>query len=86
MQQEMSHIAAITNKLTNVRSLGAVVAADFIDLKERRLLKRFEQLALKNGALLRPIGQTLYWLPPLTTDNATIVKLAEITLKSIHAL
>ena len=62
------------------------MAADFIDLKERRLLKRFEQLALKNGALLRPIGQTLYWLPPLTTDNATIVKLAEITLKSIHAL
>lgn len=86
MTQNMHQIAAITSKLRNVRSLGAMVAADYDDLNDRRLLKRFEQLALKNGALLRPIGQTLYWLPPLTTDDATLVRLAEITLKSIHEL
>ena len=86
MYDEMRNIAAITNKLSNVRALGAMVAADCVDLKDRRLLKRFELLALKHGALLRPIGQTLYWLPPLNTDIATIGKLAEITLKSINEL
>ena len=86
MHQQMLTIAAITRKLSNVRSLGAMVAADYVDLTDRRLQKRFEILALKHGALLRPIGQTLYWLPPLNTDDATIGKLAEITLKSINEL
>ena len=86
MYREMQNIAKISQKLTHVRSFGAMVAANFDVLKDRTLLKRFEQLAIKNGVLLRPLGETLYWLPPLNTDQQTISRLAEGTLKSINEL
>ncbi len=86
MYDHFMEIAKITNKLINVRSLGAIVAADFINWSGKRLGYNFQQLALKNGALLRPIGNTLYWLPPLNSDKLMLDKLAEITLKSINTL
>ena len=86
MSQYMHDIAISTQKLTNVRSLGAMVAADFIDMNHRKTSKDFERIALQNGALLRLLGRTLYWLPPLNTDKKTIEKLAEITLNSIKQL
>ena len=84
MQQYFSDIASITGKITNVRSIGAIVAGDLIDNGSKRLGYQLQQAALQRGALLRPIGNTLYWLPPLTTDKETIGKLAEITLNSIQ--
>lgn len=86
MQLAMQDIANKTQGLTQVRSVGAMVAADFTEVMPRQSMKRFEQLAQKHGALLRTLGQTIYWLPPLNTDKNTIVRLAEITLKSIHEL
>jgi adenosylmethionine-8-amino-7-oxononanoate aminotransferase len=79
-------IAEKTNKLTNIRSIGAIVAGDLVDLPHQRIGFRFYQEALKRGALLRPLGNTLYWLPPLITDEQTIIHLAEITLNSIYAV
>ncbi len=78
-----SDIATQTGKLSNVRSIGAWVAGDLENTEDPRLGYRVYQQALKRGALLRPLGNTLYWLPPLTTDHKTIGKLAEITLNSI---
>jgi adenosylmethionine-8-amino-7-oxononanoate aminotransferase len=86
MHNAMQHIANISQKLTRVRAFGAIVAADFVEKLNRHTLKRFEQIALQNGALLRPIGNTVYWLPPLNTDESTLSQLAEITLQSINAL
>ncbi len=86
MQQQFGEIAAISQKLTNVRSLGAIVAADLVNWNNQRLGYALYQEAINNGALLRPLGNTLYWLPPLNTDASVIGKLAEITLKSITAI
>ena len=86
MQDYFSDIARITGKLTNVRSIGAIVAGDLEDTESPRVGYRVYQEALNRGALLRPLGNTLYWLPPLTTDQQTIGKLAEITLNSIRAV
>ena len=86
MQQKFMQIANETKKLTNIRSIGGMVAGDMMALKNRRVGNELYQEALKRGALLRPLGRTLYWLPPLNTENQTIDKLAEITLNSIYAV
>jgi len=79
----LHEVADQSGKLTNVRGVGAVVAADLVDMGEYRIGNEVYQQALKYGALIRPIGKTLYWLPPLNTNKETIGKLAEITLNSI---
>lgn len=83
MRQHMHDIASISGKLQNVRGIGALVAADLVDGDEARIGNKVYQSALKHGALIRPIGNTLYWLPPLNTDIKIIGNLAEITLNSI---
>lgn len=86
MLKNLTQVAEASGKLANVRGIGAVVAADFVNPENHRLSNAFYQIALKNGALLRPIGNTLYWLPPLNSDMGTIEELADITLKSIKEL
>lgn len=86
MKQCFSDIATQTGKLKNVRSIGAIVAGDLEENGSERLGYQFHRAALSEGALLRPLGNTLYWLPPLTTNHQIIEKLAEITLNSIKAV
>ncbi|MBA2652231.1 MAG: adenosylmethionine--8-amino-7-oxononanoate transaminase [Tatlockia sp.] len=86
MQGHFQQIAKLSGKLTNVRSMGAMVAADLIDNGTKRLGYQLYQEALKRGALIRPLDKTLYWLPPLNIENQTIGNLAEITLNSIRAI
>lgn len=81
----MQQIASSSGKLTNVRGIGAVVAADLVDSSNYRIGNELYQQAITLGALIRPMGNTLYWLPPLNTDQEIIGKLAEITLNSIEA-
>ncbi len=75
-----------TKKLTHFRSVGCMVAADFITPEAERIGYQFAQKAQQLGALLRPIGNTLYWLPPLNTEPAVIDDLAEITVKAIESV
>jgi adenosylmethionine-8-amino-7-oxononanoate aminotransferase len=86
MEALLQDVAKVTGRLLNVRSIGGVAAADMEKTTNSRLDYKLHQEALKRGALLRPLGNTLYWLPPLNTDRATIEKLAEITLNSITAV
>lgn len=85
MRQYFTEITNQTGKLSHVRSVGAWVAADLVAYKPRMGFLLYQE-ALTQGALIRPMGNTLYWLPPLTTDEQTIGKLAEITLNSIEAV
>lgn len=85
MLKAMHRIAKQSGRLKNVRGVGALVAADLMPVGEYRIGNEVYCQALKSGALIRPIGKTLYWLPPLNTDENTIGKLAEITLNSIEA-
>lgn len=81
----LKQVAEESGKLNNVRGIGAVVAAELVEVSDYRIGNEVYQQALKYGALIRPIGKTLYWLPPLNTENEIIGKLAEITLNSINA-
>ena len=83
MRKGFEQVAVSTKKLTNIRSIGALVAGDLIAPPNTRLGAVVAQEAIKHGALLRPIGQTLYWLPPLNTDHSTIDRLAQSTHRAI---
>jgi adenosylmethionine---8-amino-7-oxononanoate aminotransferase len=85
MLEKFQEVANKTQVLQNIRSLGALVAGDLLEHPDPRLGFQMSQKALELGALLRPIGKTLYWLPPLNTEEATIDQLAEITERVIHA-
>ena len=84
MLKYMQDVADLSGKLKNVRGIGPVVAADLINDGDRRVGNDLYQHALKQGALLRPMGNTLYWLPPLNINEKIIEQLAEITLNSIN--
>ncbi|MBA2710039.1 MAG: adenosylmethionine--8-amino-7-oxononanoate transaminase [Tatlockia sp.] len=86
MQQQFQQIAESSGNLINIRTVGAIVAGDLVANGKKRIGYQLYQEALSRGALLRPLGNTLYWLPPLNTDHQTIEKLAEITLNSINAI
>ena len=40
--------------------------------------------ALARGVVLRPLGDTLYWMPPYCVDDAALVQLAEVTATTIR--
>lgn len=83
MYQAMQYIANSTEQLGAVRTIGGIVATEMLFLGQHQHIKQLEQLALKHGVLLRPIGNTLYWLPPLTMDGNTLDQLTERTLKTL---
>ena len=86
MRQLMQEVADKTGRLQRVRGIGAMVAADLIveDPTTRQGFTVFQE-AVKRGALLRPLGNTLYWLPPLNTSRETLQELQAITQAAIEA-
>ena len=68
----------------NVRAIGGMVACDLKPIiGHPRLGYEIYQEAVKLGALLRPLGNTLYWLPPLNISKDELAQLAEITERAI---
>lgn len=85
--QGMRDVASTTGKLKNVRGIGGIVAADLIvDDPKKRMGYAVYQEAVKRGALLRPLGNTIYWFPPLNVSEATLIELKEITEAAILAV
>ncbi len=82
----MLEIADNTGKLNNIRNIGAIVAADLTPTDScQRLGYSVYQQAVKRGALLRPLGNTIYWLPPLNIAEETLYELKDITQQAILA-
>jgi adenosylmethionine-8-amino-7-oxononanoate aminotransferase len=83
LQDAMAEVAERTGCLTNLRGIGAMVAADIYPHREGRLGFEVYKEGVQLGALLRPLGNTIYWLPPLNTKIKDIKKLRDITIKAI---
>lgn len=82
MLKKMKEIKKETNLITNIRAIGAIVAADIISCDSKVGFKFYKQ-AMELGAYLRPIANTIYWLPPLNSNLETIDELQDITKKSL---
>lgn len=84
LKRNMQEVAECTGRLVNVRGLGAVAAADLVcnDTGRRYGFEIFQR-AMRLGVLLRPLGNTLYWMPPLNCDEETLMALKEKTKEAI---
>jgi adenosylmethionine-8-amino-7-oxononanoate aminotransferase len=73
-------------EVAEVRGRGFMVG---IDLGEHdaglRLGQRVVREARERGAIIRPLGQTIVLMPPLTISKADLERLVEITAASIRA-
>lgn len=85
MAAAMHRIAKQTGKLSNIRYIGGMVAADLLaEPGMPRLGFEVYKKAVELGALLRPLGNTIYWLPPLNIGKETLGELECITQKAIQ--
>ena len=85
-------VAADRPYLRNVRACGMVAAVDIRDADggpldpRRRTGWHVYREAVRRGALLRPLGDTMYLFPPLTTTDAEIDEMAAILGDSLDAV
>jgi adenosylmethionine-8-amino-7-oxononanoate aminotransferase len=40
-------------------------------------------MALKKGILIRPLGATIYLMPPLITDNEVVAQTVSVLLETV---
>lgn len=83
LREHMQAVQEQTGALQNIRHLGWVVAADLISDNPRAGYAVYQR-ATEYGALLRPLGNTLYWLPPLNMKMETLIALRDITARAIN--
>jgi adenosylmethionine---8-amino-7-oxononanoate aminotransferase len=83
MREAFQEISDNTKKIENIRAIGGIVAADLICPKNTRTGYEIYKIAIKKGALLRPLGNTIYWLPPLNIQDKTLKNLRHITQQAI---
>ncbi|MDF1646246.1 MAG: adenosylmethionine--8-amino-7-oxononanoate transaminase [Legionellaceae bacterium] len=77
-------VAASTGRIQNIRTVGGMIAGDLIVEDNQVLGRALSAAALARGVLLRPLGNTLYWFPPLTADNNVIDVVSSITAEAIR--
>jgi len=69
-------------RLVNARRLGMIWAWD-VSTEDPLFSRRFHRAALKQGLLLRPIGRTLYFMPPYVIDDEAIALLVGGSLAAL---
>jgi adenosylmethionine-8-amino-7-oxononanoate aminotransferase len=69
----------------NARRLGMIWAWDIEPTTTPHFARRYTQHAMANGVLLRPIGQTVYAMPPYVMDEEAVNHLARGALAALNA-
>jgi len=69
-------------RVRGARQLGMVWAWD-VATDDPAFSSRFHQAALAEGLLLRPIGSTLYFMPPYVIDDAAMHQLVDGSLRAL---
>lgn len=85
MRKFLEDIANETGRLQQVRQIGAIAAAELVVHPDAvRPGYQVFQRALELGAFLRPLGSTIYWLPPYIIDDDTLSHLHAITKTALN--
>jgi len=72
--------------VSNARQTGMICAFDVQSDIDAGFSRWFFSEALKNELLLRPIGNTVYWMPPYVVSDEEIELLGDVTLKVLDNL
>lgn len=81
---EAAQALAAHDKVRHLRQTGMMLAFDVATTKPD-FPRHFAHEALGRELLLRPIGKTIYWMPPYIFDEATTTLLGERTLAALNA-
>jgi adenosylmethionine-8-amino-7-oxononanoate aminotransferase len=75
-------------KVENARSTGVILAIDLNIEMERygNLRDKLYQFFMQRGVILRPLGNTIYVLPPFVITNAQLKKIYDTILEALEAL
>jgi adenosylmethionine-8-amino-7-oxononanoate aminotransferase len=71
-------------RVRHARRQGMIWAWD-IDTRLPDFAQRYHAAALAHGLLLRPIGSTLYCMPPYVLDDAAVAHLGRAALAALEA-
>ncbi|HRE16667.1 MAG TPA: aminotransferase class III-fold pyridoxal phosphate-dependent enzyme, partial [Rhodocyclaceae bacterium] len=58
-------------QVRHIRQRGMIVAFD-VDTQDPQFARRFYRAALQREALIRPLGNTVYLMPPYIVEDADI--------------
>lgn len=80
-----AHAAALSQypRVRHARQHGMLWAFD-VDTSDEAFSSRFHRAALAEGLLLRPIGNTLYFMPPYVIDDEAMRHLVDGSLRSLE--
>jgi adenosylmethionine-8-amino-7-oxononanoate aminotransferase len=90
--ESLTEVARVSPVLTGVRGLGMMAAVDLCGLDGQpfdaraRMGRQVFLEAVKRGALLRPLGDTLYLFPPLNTPRSDLDAMVDILAASVAAV
>lgn len=71
--------------LTQARQMGMIWAWD-VATDDPLFARRFHHAALQQGLLLRPMGRTLYFMPPYVMDDEAIDHLVQGSLRALNTV
>lgn len=89
IQQHMAKLVMHPH-VANLRQTGMIAAFDLIQTSkhsypvEQRCGLKAYRAGLKRGAVLRPLGDTLYWMPPYCINSEQLQFLADVTTQTIE--
>jgi len=75
--------APLASRVTHLRQRGMILAFDVPDAPPR-FAERFHLAAREHELLIRPIGSTVYLMPPYLIDDATAAFLADAVTKTLN--
>jgi len=72
-------------RVSHFRNIGMIWAFD-VNHTEAGFSTRFHQQALARGLFIRPIGNTVYFMPPYIIEEAEMCLMAEVTLELLQTV
>jgi len=74
-------------KVESIRQTGMIAAVSIKGYTtDERVGLRIYEYGLKNGVLLRPLGNVIYFMPPYTINNKEIDKMMSVAYEAINML
>lgn len=83
LQQQMGQLAELP--IRHLRQTGMIAAFD-VETEDPHFARRFYQAALAKGLLLRPVGNTVYYMPPYIIDETQIAWMVERTCQVLREM
>ena len=86
MGEKLKSFSSLDN-VKSIRQTGMVCAVDLKDYDSKlRMGLKVYQYGLKNGVLLRPLGNVIYFMPPYIITKEEIDKMMNVALEAIKEL